>query len=680
MAADSPSPNWPTIPGHQLLEELGHGGMGIVFKALQTGSGRQVAVKVIRSGTFARPEELSRFRAEGEAVARLVHPNIVRVFEHGEHNGLPFLVMEYVEGGSLGQRLGRAPYAVRQAIELAEVLARTVDHAHQQGIVHRDLNPRNVLLTADGTPKVADFGIAKFLGDDLRLTRTGQVMGTPGYMAPEQAWGRSKEVGPEADVYSLGAILYELLTGRPPFRVATLQDYIDQVRFENPERPTYVRPGLPLTLENICLKCLHKRPYQRYRSAADLADALRAFLDGEPDRPGPPVEPAAGPGTVDVPMNPRIDPTDAGSSSPSRDPERFDGPSGTPGHRTQPSVPPGEGSRPRDPDDGPITPPERGRTWSGADRPEGPPHILGYEILATLGRGGLGTVYKARQVSLNRLVALKVYGEQWNRVFLKHVLVTSRAVARLHHPNILQLYECGEQSGLVYVAQELIEGPSLNRAPVRGARSPREVAELVETLARAVCHFHRFGIIHRNLKPQVILLTPVGVPKISSFEMAKVGEFDTEQFGEEGQLVGTPLYMAPEQAGGRQSEVGPATDIYALGAILYEMLTGQPPFRGPSVPDLLHQVVSREPVPPAQLRLDMPRALEQICLRCLRKSPRQRYASAEALADDLRQFVERGESVGTRRLSAIRLAILISIAGIASVVGWAVAYLLTGQR
>jgi serine/threonine protein kinase len=218
----------------ELLEELGKGGMGIVYRARQVKLDRLVALKLIRSGSLADTEERSRFDAEARAAARLQHPHIVQVFEVGEHDGLPYLALELVGGGSLARQCRGQPWEAHRAARLIEQLAQAVQHAHEHGVVHRDLKPDNVLLTADGTPKITDFGLARRTDIDAGLSRSGLLVGTPSYMAPEQAVGKSKAVGPAADVWSLGVLLYELLTGRPPFRAASVFDTLTQVRLDDP--------------------------------------------------------------------------------------------------------------------------------------------------------------------------------------------------------------------------------------------------------------------------------------------------------------------------------------------------------------------------------------------------------------------------------------------------------------
>jgi WD40 repeat protein len=302
--------------GYEILEELGRGGMGIAYRAWQIGLKRQVTLKVIQSGDLANSEQRSRFRREAEAIGRLQHPHIVQVFEVGEHAGRPYLVLEYVSGGSLAQRLDGTPRPAREAAALVETLARAVDYAHRRGVIHRDLKPSNVLLALRGgecdleqpkrswnaptgsrpplcecTPKIADFGLAKILAQgQASQTQSGDILGTPSYMAPEQVGssfqstgtGGPSHAGPAADIYSLGATLYELLTGRPPFKAETPLLTLHHVVSQEPVPPSRLRPGLPRDLETICLKCLNKEPSRRYAGAGDLADDLHRFLGGAP--------------------------------------------------------------------------------------------------------------------------------------------------------------------------------------------------------------------------------------------------------------------------------------------------------------------------------------------------------------------------------------------------------------
>jgi ABC-type amino acid transport substrate-binding protein/tRNA A-37 threonylcarbamoyl transferase component Bud32 len=276
----------PEVPGYEVLGELGRGGMGVVYQARQVKANRLVALKMILSGAHASPADVARFRREAEAVARLSHPNIVQVYEVGEHQGLPFFSLEFVEGGTLAQKLSGTPQPAPWAARMVEVLARAVHFAHQRNVIHRDLKPANILLPGDKeaplfSAKIADFGLAKRLEGEAHPTQSGAILGTPAYMAPEQASG-GKGVGPAADVYALGAILYECLTGRPPFHAPTPLDTLLQVLEREPAPPRSLCPGVPRDLETICLKALAKAPGQRYASAADLAEDLNRFLEGRP--------------------------------------------------------------------------------------------------------------------------------------------------------------------------------------------------------------------------------------------------------------------------------------------------------------------------------------------------------------------------------------------------------------
>jgi serine/threonine protein kinase len=289
------------LDGYEILGILGRGGMGIVYKARQIKTDRIVALKMLLAGELSSRNQRERFRAEAEIVARLQHPGIVQVFDVGEHEGRPYLVLEYCPGGTLAQRLMGRPWLARAAAELVEQLARAVAVAHASGIVHRDLKPANVLFRSDETPiseattivgslhdrlldraKIADFGLSKRLDADFGRTSTGAILGTPAYMSPEQASGESNRVGPAADIYALGAILYEVLAGRLPFTGANYIEILDKVRQQDAEPLRTIQPATPRDLDTICRKCLRKEPSQRYATAADLADDLRRFLGHEP--------------------------------------------------------------------------------------------------------------------------------------------------------------------------------------------------------------------------------------------------------------------------------------------------------------------------------------------------------------------------------------------------------------
>jgi serine/threonine protein kinase len=541
---------WGRRAGYELLELSGCSALGLVYQARQLSLDRPVILKTVSPRAQTDPDKMARFRYEAAAAAKLTHPNIVQVYDCGEHAGQSYLALEFVDGGTLADLAGELPLAPRRAAELVEALARAAHCAHQKGIVHSDLRPFNVQLTADGVPKVRGFGMAQLLEEEWRGTAAGaRSKAFSNYMAPEQAAGATR-VGPAADIHALGAMLYELLTGTPPFLADTVRETLDRIRRDEPEPPARLRPDVPHRLEVVCLRCLIKDPDGRYPDAAALAAALRGFLAHEQTKT-----------------------------------DEFE-------------------------------------------------LIPGYELLEELGRGGTGVVYRARQLKLDRLVALKIF-----RTDLARALAANRAVARLSHPNLVHVYDCGEREGVLYVAEELVDGESLARKAARGPLPPAEAARLVETLARVLHFVHRHGVVHRNLKPSVVLVTVQGEPKVSSFDLARLLPPHPEVPEAEGEIIGTPKYMPPEQAMGRGRTVGPSADVYGLGGILYELLTGRAPFTSANPFDLLLELVEQEPQAPRELRPDVPARLEAVCLKCLRKDPGERYTSAEALADDLHGFL-----------------------------------------
>ncbi len=267
---------------YELVDELGRGGMGVVYLARQLSLGRIVALKMLLRGQWASVADQARFRAEAEAAARLDHPNIVPVYEVGEHDGHPFFSMKYVSGETISQHFDAGPAPAREAAQIMLSVARAIDFAHRRGVLHRDLKPSNVLIDEQGEPHVMDFGLAKQTADPVSLTRTGAVLGTPAYMAPEQAAGNRGEVGITSDVYSLGTILYHLLTGRPPFEANSPMEIVLQVLEQDPPLPREINPKVDRDLEMIALRCLQKPPDLRYPTAGALADDLQAYLNDEP--------------------------------------------------------------------------------------------------------------------------------------------------------------------------------------------------------------------------------------------------------------------------------------------------------------------------------------------------------------------------------------------------------------
>jgi eukaryotic-like serine/threonine-protein kinase len=597
----------PTVPGYDILEELGRGGMGVVYKARQLILNRLVALKLIRDGALAAPEDLARFRIEAEAAARMRHPNIVQIFDVGEHEGRPYFAMELVDGGSLDRHLAGQALPAPAAAELVRTLALAVQHAHEQKVVHRDLKPANILLQMGNvewgmgnerptdTPspiphsriphcvKITDFGLAKRLDtDSTALTMDGAVLGTVSYMAPEQAEGRVRDIGPAVDVYALGAILYELLTGRPPFEAASWHNAVHQVVHDEPAPPTRLRADVPSDLETVCLKCLEKESARRYASAAALADDLGRFLAAEP--------------VAAVPLS------------------------------------------------------DRERLVRLAQRD-------GYEIAGEIGRGPRSTVYRALYGPLKQVVALKVFTadactrQQWDNLLRR----SADLWAALAHPHLVPVHQAGWWDGSPYVATEYVPQGSLaakiasqNSAPpfLRTRVKPMEAVEFVERLTTVVGYLHRQGVVHGNLKPSNVLLAADAIPRL--VDLRPTGGLFLGQLADDDDDPTGLGYLAPEVLREPGAEPHPNTDFYGLGLILYELLTGRPPFTGATAQEVREQVRSQDPIPLSRLNSEVTPQVEACCLRCLRKNPWQRYARAYDLSMRLRSLRDDPEDRGVR--------------------------------
>jgi serine/threonine protein kinase len=562
--AGSAPADWPSVPGYEILVELGRGGMGVVYKARQVSLKRLVALKLIRDGALAGPQQRARFRIEAEAAARMRHPNIVHVYEVGEHEGRPYFAMELVTGGGLDRHLAGRPLPAPQAAELVRGLALAVQHAHAQHVIHRDLKPANVLLDEAGEPHVTDFGLAKRLdSDSTAWTRDGAVLGTAGYMAPEQAAGRVREVGPACDVYALGAILYECLTGRPPFQADSWDEALRQVLHDEPTPPTRLRADVPRDLETVCLKCLEKEPERRYASAEELAGDLSRFLEAKP--------------VAAVPLGAR----------------------------------------------------ERLERLAGRD---------GYEIASEIGRGPRSTVYRALCGPLRQPVALKVFHagtcprDEWEA----RIRRGAELWTFLAHPHVVPVQRAGWWDGAPYAATEYVAGGSL-ADKLSGRLYPVvEGLRLVAQLAEVVSYLHRQGVAHGNLKPGNVLLAAGGIPRLVDFRTTG-GLSVCPSLADDSAPDGL-AYWPPELARDPAAEPRPYTDIYGLGVILYELLTGRPPFRGATARETLEQVRSQDPPPFTRRSSEVTPALEAFCLQCLRKNPWRRFERAYDVQSRLRSF------------------------------------------
>jgi serine/threonine protein kinase len=583
----------PTIPGFEILEELGRGGMGVVFKARQAASQRWVALKVMRDSALAGAHERARFRIEAEAAARMSHPSIVEIYEVGEHQGRPYFAMELVEGGSLDRRLDGRPQPALLAAQWVRALALAVEHAHAQSVVHRDLKPANVLLSPGGEqslaspepsgsewiPKIADFGLAKRLDrESSGWTQAGAIVGTASYMAPEQAAGRTSEIGPAVDIYALGAILYELLAGRPPFQADSWGHLVQQVLCDEPAPPTQLEPSVPRALETVCLKCLEKEPRERYAAARELADDLARFLAGEP--------------IVAEPVSPRA------------------------------------------------------RLARLAARDD-------YQIVDEIGRGPASTVYRALYGPLKQPVALKVFSaglctrEQWEEQLQRG----SEVWAVVAHPHVVPLQRTGWWDGRAYVAAEFAPHGSLADNLSGRPYEVRHALELVEQLAEVVSYLHRQGVVHGNLKPSNVLPVADGIPRV--IDLHPTGALFLGAIGADDAAADGLAYLAPELIEEPRARLRPNTDVYGLGLILYELLTGQPAFCGATASEILEQVRRQHLSAPSRFNPHVPPALDAVVLKCLRTNPWRRYSRVFELSRrlrDLREELGKHDSTGERHV------------------------------
>jgi serine/threonine protein kinase len=564
--------------------------MGVVYKAKHPFQEKTVALKVIHAGAFASEHAKARLRTEAEAISRLKHSGIVGILEVGEHQGLPYLAMEYVEGGSLDRFLGGQPTPPTLAANFVRHLALAVQHTHDQKIIHRDLKPANILLegckpfestssevhqaaTVEAAhplshrPRITDFGLAKLLdGDSTAWTVAGAVLGTANYMSPEQAGGEVAEIGPASDIYALGVILYELLCGRPPIQGATFSETVLKVIHDPP--PTFVQQGVsvPIDLEAVCLKCLEKSPELRYASAAELAEELERFSLGCP---------------------------------------------------VLASV---------------VS--DRERLIRRAARE-------GFSIQEEIGRGPRSTVFRATFGPLQQTVALKVFDQgvcgeaQWN----ERVQSVSQTSAALHHPQVAQPRQAGWWDGFAFVVNDFSQQGTLASAMKQQRFSIRSSLELVEQLAEAVCYLHRQGVAHGNLKPSNILIAADGIPRLIDFRPMSglaFGAFDSNHWDADGLA-----YLAPEFVSDAQANALPVTDNYGLAAILYGLVGGKPPFTAETPEALLEQIRTKPPELISKLNPEVPKEIEILCKTCLRKKPFWRMARAFDVLSTVRQCLKR---------------------------------------
>ncbi|HEY5610812.1 MAG TPA: protein kinase [Thermoanaerobaculia bacterium] len=558
-----------TIGHYRVIDRLGGGGMGVVYRAEDVKLGRQVALKFLPPEVSRDPEAKSRFEREARAASLLDHPNICTIYDFGEADGEQlYIAMACYDGESLAARVARERLSLDEAIRIVEQIARGLDKAHASGVVHRDIKPANVMLTRDGVAKILDFGLAKLTGA-TGITRDHTSLGTIAYMAPEQI--RGEQVGPQADIWALGVVLFELLTGSRPFR----GEYSEAISYSILNEQPAAIPDQP-EADRIVKRMLRKDPLQRYQTIAEvLAD----------------LEPLKTPSS--------------GSSAKKRV--------------------------------------AAGRQLLRSGAKLGP-----YQIVKPVGSGGMGDVYLASDTRLDRQVALKVLPSEFSEDAERKERFQREAktISQLAHPNICTLFDIGEQEGVDYLVMEYLEGETLaeKKKPLPIPLALKIGAQIAEGLAAA----HRQGIVHRDLKPGNVIITKMGAVKLLDFGLAKdvvaiairTRGSDEKPLTAEGMIVGTLAYMAPEQIEGL--EVDARTDIFALGTILYELVTGKRAFEGETKASLMAAILERDPASVSGVEPRVPPIVDHIIRRCLAKEPEERWQSARDVANEIGWVAQQG--------------------------------------
>jgi serine/threonine protein kinase len=591
---------------------LGQGPYTASYLARAEGTELDVVVRVLRPEFVQQPHVRAGFFDLCLQSLHFVHESLVLTREARAFpdRGVYYAVRDYINGVTLQTVLESGKrFQPAQAVQILRQTAAALTPLHRKGIYHGGIKPSNIFLCEDDRVVLGD--------PSLTMQGVGVALDRLSYdyrYAPPELFRSGEAPGPAADFYALGCVAYELFCGAPPF----VEDSCHELANRHVHEPIRFPDPLPLVCrlgvgQDFLLPLLAKSASDRFQSLKDLLaalDLLPGYFQacGTAGPPSPLLRAAS------------LDNYRAGQSLVAFD-QSAASPEATADGETAP-VPTG---------------------------PEPQPEIPGYEILGRLGQGGMGTVYKARDVQLNRLLALKVLpaGAHAGDAERARFRTEAEAVARLQHPNIVQIYGLFEHQGFMCLALEFVGGGDLaqkmREGPMHGQPlSIRQAVEMMVTMARAVESAHQHHILHRDLKPSNILLTPDGQPKIGDFGLAKIlGDSpDAAALTLVGAIVGTPAYMAPEQADSSHGQVSPATDVYALGNIFYEMLTSQRPFTGGHSMELLRRVTSEKPTPPTRLRPEIPPALESVCLKCLEKDPARRYPTAAALADDLDRWLK----------------------------------------
>jgi serine/threonine protein kinase len=616
---------------------------GRVYKARDTRLGRVVAIKLLPVPTSRKPGVLEEFEREARTISSLDHPNICRLYDIGCHDGSDYLVMEFLEGETLAERLAKGPLSLGEILRSASEICGGLERAHNQGVFHRDLRTNTIMLTSSGA-KLLDFGLAKIARGAAR-SEMKLVDGPLCYFAPEQISGQGS-IDAKCNIFTFGAILYEMAAGASPFRALDTQSFLLALVGVDPIPSVQLNSQIPKDLQRIIVKCLEKDRHNRYQSATEMLGDLQRVRESSSLRSTHPEVTSTSHLPIISPLPDIPLPADRVPQVSEVSPTLTDVPKPRRLYRSLRHLKNWASRLFPWPWHSPEIGANRKRESMSRKEKLAPGARLGpYEILSLLGTGGMGEVYSARDSRVGRLVAIKVLRSSLTQDLSakERFEREARSVAALNHPNICQLYDIGLQTGTDYLVMEYLQGETLAARLRRGALPLSETLHYGIQLTAALDHAHQRGVIHRDIKPANIFLLPSNDCKILDFGLAKLGIAMTSDSPTAsspnaltvwGVAIGTAPYMSPEQARGEPIDC--RTDIFSIGATLFEMATGKCAFGGKTLA-LVFKAILDDTVPSLrQVDPSLPQSLEDIVSKALRKEREQRYQSAADIQHDLR--------------------------------------------